>query len=77
MEKTISEHSNRKRYIAKRVNTVTVDIKETPDRLVDYFARETLSALKSFFQSPKVKAEYEAWLVEYQKNQKLGGVSAQ
>lgn len=77
MEKTISEPSKRKCYIAKRVNTVTVDIKETPDRLVDYFARETLSALKSFFRSPKVKSDYEAWLVEYRKNQTLGGVSVQ
>lgn len=48
---------------------VHVDYSQMTKTQFDTFARDTLEAVRRFFEIPGVQEDYERWLVEYKKQQ--------
>lgn len=53
--------------------TVKVNPDEIPDDVYDTACRILKTAVRRYFELPGVQEDYEKWLVEYEKEQKLKG----
>lgn len=54
-------------------NTVKINPDDIPDEVYDCGCRILKSAIRRIFAMPGVQEDYERWLVEYEKEQKMKG----
>lgn len=56
-------------------NTVKINPDDIPDEVYETACRILKTSVRRFFEMPGVKEDYEKWLVEYEKEQKLKGLN--
>lgn len=52
---------------------VRINPDEIPDEVYEVACRILKTSVRRFFEKPGVREDYEKWLVEYEKEQKLRG----